>query len=152
MIWLQPPFGMLSFNCSLLRTLCSLLHLLNLETSAWNIPHKLPIKKKRRSLPSVHDPGHKPSPTSISPRNLNTTLDFSCDLLPFAFCWRLALKLGNMSLLAGRRFSLWGCFVPHEFLWESGPIYKERGKPQQISSTAFSQAHPYLCWHRKTYS
>lgn len=40
MIWLQPTFGMLSFSSSLLWTLCSLLHLLNLEISAWNIPHQ----------------------------------------------------------------------------------------------------------------
>lgn len=151
MIWLQPPFGMLSFNCSLLRTLCSLLHLLNLETSAWNIPHKLPIKKKK-SLPTVHDPGHKPSPTNISPRNSNTALDFSCDLLPSALGCRLTLKLGNMSLLARRCFSLWCCFLPREFLCKSSQVYKERGKAQQTASAAVLPSQPYLCWFRKPYS
>lgn len=44
-IWCQPTFGMLSFNCSLLWTLCSVLHLVNLETSACNTPHQLCLKE-----------------------------------------------------------------------------------------------------------
>lgn len=83
MIWLQPPFGMLSFNCSLLRTLCSLLHLLNLETSAWNIPHKLPIKKKVYPLfmTQVTNP---PQQTSLLVIQIPLwTFPVTCYLLPW---------------------------------------------------------------------